>query len=85
MISLFSFINALKTIDIVFIIVCVAIVAIAVGVYFLIPVLNKKQYKEQRDNLRKREEAFKSNLSVNTAARAAKSEEQTVETETKPE
>ncbi len=61
MMSLAMFINGLKAVDIVFFIVCVALVAIAVGIYFLIPVLNKKQYKEQRENLRKREEAFKSN------------------------
>lgn len=77
MINLFSFINSLKPVDVVFIIVCVAIVAIAVGIYFLIPVFNKKQYKEQRDNLRKREEAFKSNLSVKSASAA---EEQAAET-----
>lgn len=79
MINLFSFINTLKPVDVVFIIVCVAIVAIAVGIYFLIPVLNKKQYKEQRDNLRKREEAFKSNLSVK-AASPTESKEQAAET-----
>ena len=36
--------------------------AICVGVYFLIPVLNKKQYREQRENLKKREAAFQSNI-----------------------
>lgn len=84
MMNLFSFINALKLLDVVFIIVCVAIVAIAVGVYFLIPVLNKKQYKEQRDNLRKREEAFKSNLSAKSA-KAAEGEEQVAETKQEQE
>lgn len=58
------FINNLKPVDIVFFIVCIAIVAIGVGIYFLIPVFNKKQYQEQRDNLRKREEAFKSNVKL---------------------
>lgn len=57
--GLLLMLNSLKSVDIVFFILCVAIVAIGVGIYFLIPVLNKKQYKEQRDNLKKREEAFK--------------------------
>lgn len=64
MLNLFSFINSLPQVDVIFFIICGALIAVAIGVYFLIPVLNKKQYKEQRDNLRKREEAFKSNLSV---------------------
>lgn len=64
MANLLMFINPLKTVDIVFFIVCVAIVAIGVGIYFLIPVFNKKQYQEQRDNLRKREEAFKANAKI---------------------
>lgn len=61
MTNLAMFINGLKGVDVVFFVVCAALIAIAVGIYFLIPVINKKQYKEQRDNLRKREEAFKSN------------------------
>ncbi len=56
--------NTLNPIDIVFFIVCAVIIAAVVGVYFLIPVINKKQYQEQRENLKKREEAFKSNLTV---------------------
>lgn len=75
MMNLALFINQLKSVDIVFFIVCAALVVIGVGVYFLIPVLNKKQYQEQRDNLRKREEAFKSNLSVNAQADAEKVED----------
>ena len=43
MANLVLFINQLKPVDVVFIIVCVALVAIAVGVYFLIPLINKKQ------------------------------------------
>ena len=54
--------NPLQTVDKWFFIVCAAIIAIIVIVYFLIPVFNKKQYKEQRDNLKKREIAFKSNV-----------------------
>ena len=54
--------NSLKQVDIIFFIVLGAIIALCVIVYFLIPVFNKKQYKEQRDNLKKREVAFKSNV-----------------------
>lgn len=61
LIYLLGALNELKPVDIVFFIVCAALIAAIVGVYFLIPVLNKKQYEEQRENLRKREEAFKVN------------------------
>lgn len=53
--------NTLGPIDIIFFVVCAAIVVVIVAVYFLIPVFNKKQYQEQRENLKKREDAFKSN------------------------
>lgn len=54
--------NTLKSADIIFFIALAAIVVLIVAIYFLIPVFNKKQYKEQRDNLKKREVAFKSNV-----------------------
>lgn len=54
--------NPLNQTDIIFFIVLAVIVVLCVGVYFLIPVFNKKQYKELRDNLEKREVAFKSNI-----------------------
>lgn len=60
--------NKLKDVDIAFFIVCAAIIVLIVGIYFLIPVFNKKLYKEQRENLKKREAAFKTNLQ---SARAA--------------
>ncbi len=53
---------ALKPTDIIFFIVLASIVVLCVVVYFLIPVFNKKQYQEQRENLKKREVAFKSNI-----------------------
>lgn len=53
--------NGLGSVDIGFFAGCAAVVVIIVAVYFLIPVFNKKQYKEQRDNLAMRENAFKSN------------------------
>ena len=60
--------NKLGMVDTVFFIVCALIIVLIVAVYFLIPVFNKKLYKEQRDNLHKREVAFKSNLKQNQTA-----------------
>ncbi len=53
--------TSLKPWDIGFFIACGVIVVLIVAVYFLIPVFNKKQYQEQRDNLHKREKAFRAN------------------------
>ncbi len=60
--SHFLLINELRPVDTIFFIVCAVLVLVAVGIYYLIPIINKKQYQEQRENLKKREEAFKSNL-----------------------
>lgn len=57
----------LKSHDINFFIVCGAIVAIIAIVWLLIPVFNKSQYRDQRESLRKREIAFKSNLKQNAS------------------
>lgn len=54
--------NPLNQTDIIFFIVLAVIIALCVGVYFLIPIINKKQYQELRDNLKNREAAFKSNI-----------------------
>ena len=56
--------TALKGWDIGFFVACGVIVALIVAIYFLIPVLNKKQYQEQRDSLKKREIAFKTNKGI---------------------
>ena len=56
--------NPLGSTDIWFFVLCGVIVAAIVGIYFLIPLFNKKQYQEQRENLKKREAAFKANLKV---------------------
>lgn len=53
--------NELGPVDIGFFVACAVIIVLIVAVYFLIPVFNKKQYQEQRENLKKREDAFKSN------------------------
>ncbi len=76
MINLLLKLNDLKTVDVVFFIVCAALIGIAVGVYFLIPVFNKKQYQEQRDNLRKREQAFKSNIALHQPDATDENQEQ---------
>lgn len=60
--------NQLKSTDIIFFVCCAVAVALAVAIYFLIPVINRKQYQEQRDNLAKREEAFKANKKAATIA-----------------
>ena len=62
---MFGFLLALNTLgstDIVFFVVLAVLVALCIGVYFLIPLLNKKQYSEMRENLKKREAAFKTNV-----------------------
>ena len=71
--------SALPGVDIWFFIVCALIVVAIIAVYYLIPVFNKKKYQEQRDNLAKREEAFKSNHTPNAETTAA--EEPTAEAE----
>ncbi len=68
--------NKLSKVDQAFFIVCAVIVALIVAVYFLIPVFNKKLYKEQRENLHKREAAFKSNLKSAQAAETDKEQEE---------
>lgn len=65
-------VNKLKDVDKAFFIICAVIIVLIVAVYFLIPVFNKKFYQEQRENLHKREAAFKSNLQ---GVHSAKTEE----------
>lgn len=60
------FINSLKDADIFFFVGCAVVVALIVLIYFLMPVFKKKLYSEQRENLKKREAAFK-NLSQETS------------------
>ena len=54
--------NSLKRPDITFLIICTVVIALIVVIYFLIPVFKHKQLKEQRENLRRRESAFRSNI-----------------------
>ena len=48
--------------DLTFFMVIMAIVAACVLVYFLTPIIKRKQFQEARTNLRKREETFRANL-----------------------
>ena len=52
---------ALKSVDIGFFISILVIIGICVALYFLIPVLNQKKYRQQREALKKREEVFLAN------------------------
>ncbi len=71
--------NGLKSVDVGFFIGCGVVIALIVAVYFLIPVFNKKQYEEQRENLRKRENAFKSNKQTTVALEETAVEETVVD------
>ena len=53
---------SLGRVDIIFFVVIAVIIALCIAFYFLMPVINKKQYHEQRENLKKREAAFKTNI-----------------------
>ncbi len=53
---------SLGNVDIIFFVVLAALIALCIAFYFLIPVFNKKQYREQRENLKKREAAFRTNI-----------------------
>ena len=82
--------NPISATDLWFFILCGVIVAVIIAVYFLIPVFNKKQYQEMRDNLHKREVAFKANIkassdSVEVTAEVADSETEQPATEEKTE
>lgn len=53
--------NHLGKTDKAFFIIIGVLVAVAIAIYFLIPVFKHKQYQEQINNLHAREEAFNSN------------------------
>ena len=66
--------NDLPGTDIALFIVLALIIGLAVAIYFLIPVFNKKQYREQRENLHKREAAFHANKAQNADSQVTESE-----------
>ena len=74
MIELLAALNPLRSVDIVFFVVIAAIIVLVVAVYFLIPVINRKQYKEMRENLNKREVAFNAGKQVETVDTADETE-----------
>ncbi len=49
---------SLKSSDIIFFIALVIIIALCIGFYFLIPVLNKKNYNQARKDLETRRTAY---------------------------
>lgn len=51
--------NGLKAGDVFFFVACAVVVAAVVGLYFLIPVLKRKQLEEAREALRTREKLFR--------------------------
>lgn len=59
MLSIFP--SNIKAVDIAFLISVLVIIGICVALYFLIPVLNQKKYKQQREALKKREQVFIAN------------------------
>lgn len=63
--------NSLGPVDIGFFVGCAVVIAAIVAIYFLIPVFNKKQYQEQRENLKKREAAFGTNRKSDSEAVSA--------------
>lgn len=75
--------NPLGSVDIIFFVVIGALIALAVAIYFLIPVFNKKQYKEQRENLKKREASFKANVQRTDGMVTEPTQEPTSNVETK--
>ncbi len=54
----------MEAVDIVFFSIIGGIIVLGVAAYFLYPVINKKKYKEARDDLKKREELYKANRRV---------------------
>lgn len=81
--------NKLKKVDITFFLICLGIIVAIIAIYFLIPVFNKSQYEERRNNLRQREAAFKNgrtaynaNGTMISAPEEAETEDDRTETET---
>ena len=54
--------NSLRTPDIIFFSCCAADIVLIIAIYFLIPVIKRKEFAQRRENLKKREETFRKNL-----------------------
>lgn len=72
------FLKTVKTVDIVFFVLIGVAILICVGIYFLMPIIKRREYREQREALAKREETFKANLAANSEMSSSE-EEQNVE------
>ena len=64
-----------NSVDIVFFIICAVIIGVAVGMYFLIPVIQHKKYEERRQRLREREEAFYASRKASNAVESSNLDE----------
>ena len=61
MLTLLAELNKLRSVDVMFFVIIGVIIGLCVLIYFLIPVINQKQYQEMRENLKRREIAFNAN------------------------
>ena len=75
MLTLLAALNKLRSVDVMLFCIIGGIIALCVLIYFLIPVINKKQYQEMRDNLKRREVAF------NAAKQSGETADEVVEEE----
>ena len=76
MLTLLAALNKLRSVDVALFVIIGVIIALCVLIYFLIPVINKKQYQEMRDNLKRREVAFNANKqSEDTAEEVVEAEQ----------
>lgn len=74
--------KAWNNVDTYLFITIVVVAAVAIGLYFLIPVLNKKKYEQQQAELKKREEIFKQNLAENKGSKIVRGKLQETKEET---
>ena len=79
MLSLLAALNKLRAGDVWLFIVIGVIIGLCILIYFLIPVINKKQYQEMRDNLKRREVAFNANKQDGEAPEEVEAEQPTEE------
>ncbi len=70
-----------NSVDIVFFIICAVIIGVAVGLYFLIPVIQHKKYEERRQRLREREEAFYASRKASNAVESSNLDEDLFKTD----
>ena len=71
--------NQIGKVDLPFLLIVIGAIVLAVAFYFMIPLFRRKQYKEAREHLRKREEAFKA--STGSATLSSSNEQSFIEEE----